>query len=103
MELTWRQRAGLWLVGAKGSLDVRHDSLAGSLLRGIWPSVGGEPPKRQVKQYLDTYNQMPWARAPVSRIATAVSMLHWRLYYEVGKEKDELGRNRAVRNYGLQR
>lgn len=98
MNLTWKQRLSLGWQLAKGSLDARPGSLAESLLKGMWPSSGGEPPKRQGKQYLDTYNSMPWARAPVSRIASAISMLHWRLYYEVGG-KDELGRDRAVRNH----
>lgn len=103
MNLTIRERASLFFQAVKGKLDTKKGSLVDSLMSGIWPSVGGEPPKRQVKQYLDTYNQMPWARAPVSRIATAVSNLHWRLYYEVGNQKDELGRRRAIRSYKFQR
>lgn len=103
MNLTLKERLSLGWQAIKGSLDVRQGSLAASLLQGIWPSVGGEPPKRQVKQYLDTYNQMPWARAPVERISIAVSMLHWRLFYEVGSQKDELGRRRAIRSYKFQR
>lgn len=103
MNLTLGQRAALVVQAIKGSLDVREGSLASSLLKGIWPSIGGEPPKRQGKQFLDTYNQMPWARAPVGRIATSVAGLHWRLFYRQGKEKDELGRQRIVRDRKLQR
>lgn len=102
MKLNWTQRLGLITQIAKGQLDVRPDSLAGRLLQGLWPSVGGEPPKRQGKQYLDTYNTMPWARAPVSRIATTVAGTHWRLYAMKGG-KDELGRDRFVRNSSMQR
>lgn len=102
MKLSWGQRAALAIQIAKGSLDVREGSLAGSLLKGMWPSSGGEPPKRQGKQFLDTYNTMPWARAPVARIGSAIAMLNWRLFYEVGG-KDELGRDRARRNVALQR
>lgn len=102
MKLNWSQRAGLLAQVFKGSLDVRPDSLAGRLLQGLWPSVGGEPPKRQGKQFLDAYNTMPWSRAPVSRIATSVACTHWRLYVMTGG-KDELGRERMVRNHGMQR
>jgi phage portal protein BeeE len=101
MNLSLRQRLGLGWEILKSGLDVREGSFAASLLKGMWPSTGGEPPKRQVKQYLDTYNQMPWARAPVGRIATSISGLCWRLYYEVGK--DEMGRDRPIRNYRFQR
>lgn len=102
MKLSWGQRAALAIQIAKGSLDVREGSLAGALIKGMWPSSGGEPPKRQGKQFLDTYNTMPWARAPVARIGSAISMLNWRLFYEVGG-KDELGRDRARRNVSMQR
>lgn len=103
MNLTWGQRAALAMQVIKGSLDVREGSLASSLLKGIWPSISGEPPKRQGKQFLDTYNQMPWARAPVGRIANSVAALNWRLFYRQGKEKDEMGRQRIVRDRKLQR
>lgn len=87
MKLNWMQRAVLIGQAVKGSLDVKPGSVVGSLLQGMWPSTSGEPPKRQGKQYLDSYSQMPWARAPVSRIATAISLLHWRLYYETKQGK----------------
>jgi HK97 family phage portal protein len=87
MKLNWMQRALLIGQAVKGSLDVRPGSVVGSLLQGMWPSTSGEPPKRQGKQYLDSYGQMPWARAPVGRIATAISLLHWRLYYETKQGK----------------
>jgi len=101
MNIPWGQRLSLVGQILKGQLDVKPGSIAESLLKGMWPSTGGEPPKRQGRQYLDTYNQMPWSRAPVSRIATSVSMLTWRLYYQVGQ--DEMGRPKAIRNRGLQR
>lgn len=101
MKLTWLQRLTLAGQIFKGQLDVSKGSLAESLLKGIWPSVGGEPPKRQGRQFLDTYNQMPWARAPVSRIATSVSMLTWRLFYQVGQ--DQQGKPKAIMNRSLQR
>lgn len=94
MKLSWAQRFQLGLHALKGNFDVRSGSLAESLLKGLWPSAVGEPPKRQGRQFLDAYNQMPWARAPVSRIASSVSMLHWRLYYKTGE--DEMGRKRPV-------
>ena len=75
MNLSLMQRVKLGAqIAFKGMLDVKEGSLAHSLLRGMWPSISGEPPKRQGKQYLDTYNQMPWARAPVARIATSVDI-----------------------------
>lgn len=97
------QRASLGWQIMKGQLDVRDGSLVSTLLRGIWPSVSGEPPKRQGKQHLDSYNQMPWARAPIERIASSVSTLCWKLYYRTGPGKDEMGRQRIVRDRGLQR
>lgn len=101
MNLTWRQRFSLGAQLLKGQLDTKSGSITDSLLKGIWPSISGEPPKRQGKQQLDAYNIMPWARAPVSRIAASVSMLHWRLFYKQGK--DELGRPRPVRDVRTQR
>lgn len=83
MKLTWMQRAVLIGQAVKGALDVRPGTPVGEMLKGIWPSAIGDPPKRQGRQFLDTYNTMPWSRAPVGRIAVAVSQLHWRLYYEV--------------------
>ena len=103
MNLTLWQRARLGVQILKGQLDVREGSLVSNLLKGLWPSISGEPPKRQGKQFLDTYNQMPWARAPIGRIATSVACLHWRLFYRQGPEKDELGRQRIVRDRKLQR
>lgn len=82
MKLTWMQRIALAGSVLKGSLDARKGSLVASLLEGMWPSISGEPPKRQGRQFLDTYNTMPWARAPVARIANDVSTFHWRLFYE---------------------
>ena len=102
MNLTIKQRIQLAGQIIKGGLDVKPDSLAGKLLQGLWPSAGGEPPKRQGRQYLDTYNTMPWARAPVARIASSVASTHWRLYAMKGG-KDELGRDKIVRHYGVQR
>ena len=101
MRLTWKERFGLLSSVVKGQLDVQEGTLADTLIKGLWPSISGEPPKRQGKQHLDTYNIMPWARAPVARIASSVSMLHWRLYYKVGK--DEFDRPRPVRDARLQR
>jgi hypothetical protein len=101
MNLTWRQRFSLGAQLLKGQLDTRPGSVTDALLKGIWPSISGEPPKRQGKQHLDAYNIMPWARAPVSKIASSVSMLHWRLFYKQGK--DELGRPRPIRDVRTQR
>jgi hypothetical protein len=104
MNLSFMQRIKLGAeMLVKGRLDVREGTLAHSLLRGMWPSISGEPPKRQGKQHLDTYNLMPWARAPVARIATSVASLHWRLFYRQGKETDERGKRRPVRDRKLQR
>ena len=103
MKLSWIQRGQLAISALSGQVDTRQGSLVDSLLRGMWPSISGEPPKRSGKQHLDTYNLMPWSRAPVSRIATSVSMFHWRLFYREGKEKDEMGRRRIVRDRKLQR
>jgi hypothetical protein len=104
MNLSLMQRVKLGAqIAFKGILDVREGSLAHSLLRGMWPSISGEPPKRQGKQYLDTYNQMPWARAPIARIATSVAALNWRLFYRQGNEIDERGKRRPVRDRKIQR
>ena len=98
MNLSWMQRALLIGQAVKGSLDVRPESAVGQLLKGMWPSTGGEPPKRQGKQFLDTYSTMPWARAPVNRIASTIASLHWRLF--VMQEQGKPVRNRRWQESG---
>lgn len=100
MQLNWMQRALLVGQALKGILDVRPDSPVGQMLKGMWPSVHGDPPKRQGRQYLETYSTMPWARAPVSRIADSISSLHWRLYVE--KKNGVAVRNRRWQESGAE-
>lgn len=104
MNLTLGQKVNLIGQIMKGQFDVRQGSLVHSLFTGLWPSISGEPPKRQGKQYLETYNSMPLARTPISCIATSISMLNWRLFYRTDeRQRDERGQPKIIRDRKLQR
>lgn len=70
-------------VAAKAAVGIfSDDSLkaAYGLLAGALPGGMGIPPTRGTADYLRAYSQMPFLRAVVGRIATAVASAEWELY-----------------------
>ena len=44
------------------------------------PGHSLQPPQRLAKQFLEAYNEMPWLRAVVNRIATSVAQIEWKVF-----------------------
>lgn len=65
------------------------------VLTGIFPT-NGTPPQRGTAELIKAYNDFPWCRAIVSRIATSAASPRWRLYVQRNAKS-----GKAVRNAGL--
>lgn len=100
MSMTLRERAYLIGKAFKGQFDLSNDSVGMQLLKGIYPSVGGDPPARTIKNHLDSYSTMPWLRTCASKVAYGVATAEWKLYVRQSKVDGKL---KVVRDFKAQR
>lgn len=97
MQMTIKER--LYLLGKafKGNFDLPADSVGLQLLKGIYPTAGGEPPVRTTQAHLNGYNTMPWLRTCASKVAYGVATADWKLYVRQSQQR------KPVRDYTAQR
>lgn len=56
---------------------------------GVFPSTPTNPPRRGTREMFLAYNQQPWFRAIVGKIARDVASVPWRLYAKSSVKGDE--------------
>ncbi len=77
-------------LASRAAVGIFSDSSlrqAYGMFAGILPGGVGHPPVRGVEQYLQTYTQMPWARAVVGKIASSAASIQWQLFAVQGAAK----------------
>jgi HK97 family phage portal protein len=100
--MTFKERLYLMRKALQGTFDLPADSVGLNLLKGLYPSAGGEPPLRTTRATLDGYNTMPWLRAVTSKVGYAVASTRWCLYVK-NKKTSGTGPLKPVRDMTLQR
>jgi hypothetical protein len=98
VQLSWgdrlRLRALEWIT--RGFDDVTNPQVR-RMLSGVFGGTIGEPPKRDVPEFLKAYSELPWLRTAVQRIAEQVASVHW----EVSARTNRKGK--AILDESLQR
>ena len=76
-----RSYTGAWTSVAK-RIITSFDPSSGQEVANLIFDQGRNPPLRTTRQFLESYNTMPWLRAVVHRIAYTVASTPWTLHLE---------------------